>query len=342
MSANGHTHWIKLYVEMLDDPKVGLLPDSIKWRFTSVLLMAGELNEGGFLPDVDEMAWRLRVPPETLQSEMRMLSGRGLVELRLHADGGERWFITKFADRQAPSKNALRQRSWRERHSGDGDSVTNNVTSNDSHNNNNNVIDYTKPRNGNAPETETETETESKNGADAATDRPTDFSYALGGPTDPLDPRAIIEKYLRAKINHPASTDARTYGREWLDPIVKMLELAGGDVALAQSLIDKAIAEARRPKEKDGRPYKIVRPLGLLPFYQTQADDITLAAVAVEADTVWKQVKAALVNGYATAEPRLQSAMKAVGWLTLKESKERDEAKLREAVFNAYRNTAAI
>jgi hypothetical protein len=162
MSANGRTHWIKLYVEMLDDPKIGLLPDSIKWRFTSALLMAGELNEDGYLPDIDEMAWRLRVPPETLQSEMRMLAGRGLVELRLHDDGSERWFITKFKTRQDPSKNALRQRSWRERHSSGNDSVTNNVTGNDSHNNTSNVIDYTKDRNSNAPETETETETETE------------------------------------------------------------------------------------------------------------------------------------------------------------------------------------
>ena len=93
MSAHGRTHWIKLYVEMLDDPKVGLLPDAVKWRWVSILLLAGELNEDGYLPDVNDMAWRLHTNVETLQGEMRTMAGRGLVELRLYSDGGERWFI---------------------------------------------------------------------------------------------------------------------------------------------------------------------------------------------------------------------------------------------------------
>ena len=59
MSAHGRTHGIKLYVEMLDDPKVGLLPDAVKWRWVSSLLLAGELNEDGYLPDINDAAWRL-------------------------------------------------------------------------------------------------------------------------------------------------------------------------------------------------------------------------------------------------------------------------------------------
>ena len=93
MSAHGRTHWIKLYVEMLDDPKVGLLPDAVKWRWVSSLLLAGELNEDGYLPDINDAAWRLHTNVETLQGEMRTLAGRGLVELREHPEGGERWYI---------------------------------------------------------------------------------------------------------------------------------------------------------------------------------------------------------------------------------------------------------
>jgi len=115
MSAFSRTHWIKLYVEMLDDPKVGLLPDSVKWRWVSVLLLAGELNEDGYLPDVNDMAWRLHTNVETLQGEMRTLAGRGLVELRVYVDGNERWFIPAFADRQAPASSTERSRMSRHR-----------------------------------------------------------------------------------------------------------------------------------------------------------------------------------------------------------------------------------
>jgi hypothetical protein len=115
MSAHGRNHWIKLYVEMNHDPKIGLLTDDLKWRFISVLLLAGELGSDGFLPEIGEMAWTLRTSPDTLAGQMRTLAGRGLVELRINPDGEERWFITKFAERQAPSTNAERQKQWRNR-----------------------------------------------------------------------------------------------------------------------------------------------------------------------------------------------------------------------------------
>lgn len=115
MSQHGKSHWIKVYVEMLDDPKVGLLPDSVKWRWVSVLLLAGEMNEDGFLPDVNDMAWRLHTNVETLQGEMRTLAGRGLVELREHEAGDERWFIKAFAKRQAAANSTERSRMSRHR-----------------------------------------------------------------------------------------------------------------------------------------------------------------------------------------------------------------------------------
>lgn len=115
MSKNSKCHWIKLYVEMLDDPKVGLLPDAVKWRWTSIILLAGEMNEDGFLPDVNDMAWRLHTNVETLQGEMRMLAGRGLVELRLYDQDDERWFIPAFATRQAAASGTERARMSRQR-----------------------------------------------------------------------------------------------------------------------------------------------------------------------------------------------------------------------------------
>lgn len=113
MSAHGRSHWIKLYVEMVDDPKVGLLPDAVKWRWVSVLLLAGEFNEDGYLPDVNDMAWRLHTNVETLQGEMRTMAGRGLVELREYDDGSERWFIPAFAKRQEAATSTERSRMMR-------------------------------------------------------------------------------------------------------------------------------------------------------------------------------------------------------------------------------------
>ena len=124
MSAHGRNHWIKLYCEMNHDPKIGLLPDDLKWRFTSVLLLAGEIGADGFLPELNSMAWQLHIAPDTLSEQLQTLAVSGLVDLRQHPDGYERWFVSKFSERQAPSSNAERQQQWRNRNAPPNVTVT--------------------------------------------------------------------------------------------------------------------------------------------------------------------------------------------------------------------------
>jgi hypothetical protein len=42
--------WIKLYTDMLDDTKLHKLPETLKWRFVQLLLLAGAVRRRG-LPD---------------------------------------------------------------------------------------------------------------------------------------------------------------------------------------------------------------------------------------------------------------------------------------------------
>ena len=122
-------YWIKLYYDMLDDYKVGNLPDSLKWRFIQCLLVAGETQEDGFLPPVDKMSFRIRpITPESLNDDLSRLAKPGLVELKTHPDGDERWFVTKFEERQGKISNAERQRSWRARKAATQDENNGNVT----------------------------------------------------------------------------------------------------------------------------------------------------------------------------------------------------------------------
>jgi hypothetical protein len=107
-------YWIKLYHEMIDDPKVARLNDSAYRLFIECLLLAGELDEGGLLPPVEDMAWRLRKSETALPDSMTHLALAGMVKLVQHKDD-ERWFVTKFAERQAPSTSAQRVRAFRAR-----------------------------------------------------------------------------------------------------------------------------------------------------------------------------------------------------------------------------------
>lgn len=107
-------YWIKLYHEMLDDPKVARLNDSTYRRFIECLLLAGELDEEGLLPPVADMAWRLRQSETALAQDLSRLAIGEMVELKQH-EGEERWFISKFAKRQSPTPGAQRVRAYRER-----------------------------------------------------------------------------------------------------------------------------------------------------------------------------------------------------------------------------------
>ena len=107
MSVN---YWIKLYCELLDDLKVGRLSVTLKWRFVECLLVAGENGDGGVLPLMSDMSWRLRSDPAKLKIDLIALGDAGLLALE-----GDRWRVKKFSARQKPSKAALRQREYRKR-----------------------------------------------------------------------------------------------------------------------------------------------------------------------------------------------------------------------------------
>ena len=103
-------YWIKLYHEILDDPKMGRLPDNIWRRCIELFLMAGELDNNGRLPNIDDIGWKLRVDPDELQSEINQLEQVGV--LSKDEDG---LYVTKFEIRQRTKSGTERSRLSRER-----------------------------------------------------------------------------------------------------------------------------------------------------------------------------------------------------------------------------------
>jgi len=102
--------WIKLYLEMLDDPKIGQLPVWLKWRFVELLLVAAEGDQSGTLPPVTQLAWRLRVNEADLLKSLRSLREIGVV-----CEQGDRWKVTNFEKRQASLSEAERASEYRGR-----------------------------------------------------------------------------------------------------------------------------------------------------------------------------------------------------------------------------------
>lgn len=103
-------YWIKLYIEILHDPKMGVLSDRLWRRTIEIFLIAGDYNQKGKLPSLDHMAWMLRMSAEPLESDLVELQKKKIVD---YIDGD--WYVVNFADRQRKRTSTERVRRYRER-----------------------------------------------------------------------------------------------------------------------------------------------------------------------------------------------------------------------------------
>jgi hypothetical protein len=108
--------WIKLYLEMLDDPRKARLPTHLWRRLVECSLLAGLQGDDGALPPVEEMAWRLHLPTDRLLEDLHGLAEAGMVQADgTDADAPGHWNVPDFAKEQEPLSSAERVRHFRER-----------------------------------------------------------------------------------------------------------------------------------------------------------------------------------------------------------------------------------
>ena len=155
------------------------------------------------------------------------------------------------------------------------------------------------------------------------------------------DPVVILEEYLAGKVPGKPNRGDTDYDRYWRMPILQMVTLTNGDTALAKSLIDAALDEARKPKAKDGKPYRILRPSGLLPFFQTQLENHRAGRAVADDDALWQRAVAAVTRRDFTDE-RLKAAIRAIGGTgRIASANGHDTETLKRSLGHAYRNVAA-
>jgi hypothetical protein len=99
-------YWIKLYIEILEDPKMGTLPANLWQRFIQLCLLAGKYGKAGELPDTQQLAWALRMNTDDLNHELHQLASTGMIEPMVNG-----WLVVNFAKRQAavPAKERMLQ-----------------------------------------------------------------------------------------------------------------------------------------------------------------------------------------------------------------------------------------
>jgi len=238
-------YWIKLYHEILHDPKMGRLPDRTWRRAIEIFLIAGELGDDGHLPDVADMAWTLRVPEETILEDLRILAEAEIVE---EIETG--WLVTHFAARQAPSPGAERIQRYRDRKrkqqydgnngvtvSGDGC----NESLQDRYDDGNDSLVEPEPE----PDTDTEADAEAEPERAGAADPDAAFLFGL------IDRAGII---ISSTMQSERWLDLLELTRDH-DLLREAFEAAAGQPGqkganYIRAILERCLAEGRRPGER--------------------------------------------------------------------------------------------
>lgn len=104
-------YWIKLYDEILDDPKMGRLSDGAFRLCINLFLLANKNDpRDGSLPDVEDIAWTLRLSNETAQQHLAELERAEIITV----NNGD-LVVTNFEKRQAAVTVNDRVKQFRER-----------------------------------------------------------------------------------------------------------------------------------------------------------------------------------------------------------------------------------
>ena len=106
-----NNYWMKLWFDILIDPKMGTLPDRLWRRVIELFLLAGKNGSNGYLPDIKLMAWTLNITEKSLIRDLREIEKLGIVS----SPDGQQWIVTNFAKRNAKIDGAKRVKDFRDR-----------------------------------------------------------------------------------------------------------------------------------------------------------------------------------------------------------------------------------
>jgi hypothetical protein len=81
-------YWAKVWIEILYDYKMATLSDHLWRRTIELVLLAKEKNADGYLPKLEEMAFKLQTNPEILEAELTDLAN---IEIAEHRQDG--WYL---------------------------------------------------------------------------------------------------------------------------------------------------------------------------------------------------------------------------------------------------------
>jgi hypothetical protein len=118
------SRWFRVYEELVDDPKVQRLEPSLFRQLINLWCLTSA--NGGVLPSIDEIAFKLRMTPQKAQRVLDALKAAGLFEDDEKGTHPHNWEGRQYKSDIEDSTAAERMRRHRNRHR--NDSVTRPVT----------------------------------------------------------------------------------------------------------------------------------------------------------------------------------------------------------------------
>ena len=109
-------YWIKLWTEIVNDPKMGRLSDRQFRTCINLFAIAGIIDRDGELPSQSDIAWQMRVASADLGDDLAALSEVGIIENRNGVLVVRKWQQRNSqAPSSAPPRVLQRVHEYRER-----------------------------------------------------------------------------------------------------------------------------------------------------------------------------------------------------------------------------------
>ena len=226
-------YWLKLYTDVLDDPKYFRLSEEAKLGMYELMLVAKKIENGeltGKLPTIDDIAFHTRKSCEQWKKIIPELEEIGFVIIEQDLPK-----LKNYVKRQNAIPDNVRSRQYRKKHNSDVmESET--VALRDYH-------DSVTNRDGETDKKQIREET----------DKRVDLSI--------IDP--LVEHFNKISFLEIPSKNSGEFQIAWFEPLHELIEMTGSDKDAAILLIDRAL------KKADGN-FMVSSPKSLLKTFRSE------------------------------------------------------------------------
>ena len=102
--------WFRLYDDIINDPKILRLDETLRWRYISLLCIVSKNSERGYLPEDEDVCLMMRIDAVEWASTKLKLTDRGLIDQNDGKFFVNGWFKRQYSRPVADEWSKIRTR----------------------------------------------------------------------------------------------------------------------------------------------------------------------------------------------------------------------------------------